>query len=459
MLETLAILPFSFWIAISFFAIGIVMSIGKVRNGIGIPMLVVLVTVFVWYVGDVLYNDYQGNHQKLFSESVLDEAWWQVSLFLTGFLFFVLLLNRIFNKNLPQQICHTYRLYRTGVGAPVIQTTINDFFRICLGLWIVIVIFALFNIGGNIFNFIFPFTGERVSPFYRSRIGGGFSAILSLANYLYLLIGSGFGIVVALSMRKRIRLFAFVLVASIWSFFLLDRSRNTMLIVVLPGLLSWVFFRLQVSNWIRIGILFFAFVSISSWFSFIIDVRGQQASVAAIFYKGGLEQVSQARGRHKGLSMYEELCWLTKYINEGRYSPNWGQRYYAEAVNFIPRGLWAGKPTIGIDYAIVRGFSHHMGRSMAGDAGVTTSISTGMIGQGVSNFGLFLGPIFSGFLMAIWVIILARIDTNTKSLARLPLLLIGLVMTFNMGRDITLLILYPFVFGWVIIKYFEKRLQ
>jgi hypothetical protein len=53
--------------------------------------------------------------------------------------------------------------------------------------------------------------------------------------------------------------------------------------------------------------------------------------------------------------MLEELAWINSFIDKGTYAINYGQRYFAELVNPIPRGLWQGKPLIGIDYAIARG--------------------------------------------------------------------------------------------------------
>ena len=147
--------------------------------------------------------------------------------------------------------------------------------------------------------------------------------------------------------------------------------------------------------------------------------------------------------------MYEELCWINTFIKKGTYQPNWGARYFAELVNPIPRSLWHGKPLIGIDYAIARGQgargSDNGGLQAA--AGVYATISTGMIGQGVVNFGSILGPAAAALLMSFWVAILARQDLNISKLGRLPLYALGLILTFNLGRDITFITLYPFVFG------------
>ena len=80
-----------------------------------------------------------------------------------------------------------------------------------------------------------------------------------------------------------------------------------------------------------------------------------------------------------------------------------------------------------------------------------------MIGQGVVNFGGFLGPIAAALLMAIWVAILARQDLMGNDIGHLLLYAIGLVLTYNMGRDITLLILYPFVFGWILLSLMNRN--
>ena len=52
--------------------------------------------------------------------------------------------------------------------------------------------------------------------------------------------------------------------------------------------------------------------------------------------------------------------------------------------------------------------------------------------------------------------ILASIDTS-RSRMKFPLILLGLVLTLNMGRDITLLVLYPFLFGYFLFVYAEYR--
>ena len=68
-----------------------------------------------------------------------------------------------------------------------------------------------------------------------------------------------------------------------------------------------------------------------------------------------------------------------------------------------------GKPMIGIDYAAARGQASQNGAD-SDDAGVNTTVSTGLIGQGVVNFGRVGGPAFAALLMAFWASLLARLD-------------------------------------------------
>jgi hypothetical protein len=42
-------------------------------------------------------------------------------------------------------------------------------------------------------------------------------------------------------------------------------------------------------------------------------------------------------------------------------------------------------------------------------------------------------------------------------LGRLPLYALGLILTFNLGRDITLITLYPFVFGAALLWWLDKH--
>lgn len=216
-------------------------------------------------------------------------------------------------------------------------------------------------------------------------------------------------------------------------------------------MLSWALLRVQGGILKKATVLGACFVVVNAWMAFIIANRSTMSITAALKEKG-FNLSNKEKTRHEGLNMYEELCWVNTFMESGSYTPNWGARYFAEAVNFIPRTLWPGKPLIGIDYAIARG----QGGGDAVGAGVWASISTGLIGQGVVNFGWFLGPFAAALLMGFWVSALARLDLHIQELGRIPLFASGLILTFNLGRDITLITLYPFVFGVVVVWWLDR---
>jgi hypothetical protein len=107
---------------------------------------------------------------------------------------------------------------------------------------------------------------------------------------------------------------------------------------------------------------------------------------------------------------------------------------------------------IGIDYAKWRGFESD---SDDNELGVNTTISSGMIGGGVLNFGSVFGPIAAGILMALWTGLLVRWWEQRQSLLRLVLFMLGAGLTFNLGRDISMLVLWPVIFGYCFVRLVE----
>ena len=162
------------------------------------------------------------------------------------------------------------------------------------------------------------------------------------------------------------------------------------------------------------------------------------------------EKIESSRQSKLGQDMLKELCWINTLVRSGRYSPNFGERYFAELVNPIPRTIWPGKPMVGIDYAIARGFG-----GAKTEHGVFASVATGMIGQGCVNFGPYLGVLAAAFLFALWAAYLSRLWCQRYSALRLGLFLIGMGLTFNTGRDFTLLVLFPFLFGYIGVRLIE----
>jgi hypothetical protein len=75
------------------------------------------------------------------------------------------------------------------------------------------------------------------------------------------------------------------------------------------------------------------------------------------------------------------------------------------------------------------------------------------------NFGQIFGPVAAALLMAVWVAVLAHQDYKGSDIFHMFLYAIGLVLTFNMGRDITLLVIYPFIFGWLMLNAYNRYIK
>lgn len=414
-------------------------------------MIAVLGTVCAWYVGDVLYNDYQNIHAALFTPDVIRNAWWQVCWFLLVFLFLAPQLNAYYNSQYLQRGSGIISLVRHGAAEPVLQHNLNQIFVICLGIWFVLTTYAVLRLKANVIYYLFPYLGDTMHPWGRGRIGGGFDALLTVAFYLEMIVSSLFGVVLALSQNRKIRIVALIACFVCWPYFIFERTRNSILTVTIPCIPVWVFLRVRGSIIKKFILISAMFLVVNAWMAFIISNRSEMRITDALREKGfSIREVQTTH--HHGLNMFEELCWINTFIQQGTYTPNLGGRYFAELVNPVPRALWPGKPLMGIDYALLRGQGGE-----SGQAGVFATISTGLIGQGVVNFGTIFGPAFAALLMAGWVVVLARLDLRIHEVGRLPLYGLGLILTFNLGRDITFITLYPFVFTFMLVLWLERR--
>ena len=457
MIEETIGFPAGFYVGVMLLALASAYAWKMRELGLGIPMAAVLGTVGVWYFGDALYNDY-GAYGREIGFEYLEAAWWQVSLFIGAFLVLVPTLHRLINRRLLGQKSEFWALMqRGGIDNPEFQRRLDIATGLILGVWCFLMFIALVRTNFDVLGLFAPYVQGKANPWGRGRVGSGFDALISFANYLQIMLAASFGIVAAVAKNPRTRWIGITVTALSLPWFLLDRTRNTMLAVALPGLIAWVFVRFRGGMFMKIGVLAGAFLVTEGWMKFVIDTRSG-ANIAMAFQQIGIggvvNRVEQTTTKHQGLNMLEELAWVNSFIDKGTYIVNNGGRYFAELVNPIPRALWPGKPMIGIDYAIARGQLYGDAGDVQGGVGAT--ISTGMIGQGVVNFGGFFGTLAAALLMAYWVVILARQDLMGEKMGRMLLFFIGCVLTFNLGRDITLITLYPFLFGYIMLSVWSK---
>jgi hypothetical protein len=456
MFETLSVMPSSFWVVILLLGVGFYWSAKNAQQAIGIPTFAVLFTVAVWYVGDALYNDYVNVHMLLFDSWILNQTWWQVALFLGSFLFLTPIIHRRINGRYLSLPSEVIGLYRRGVQEAVFQRGLTTIFWFAFGVWLVIVAFAAHHFGDRFFDYLFPYLGQHPGPWVRNEMAGGaLDTLLALAGYLQIMLGAIFGVVGSLSTNPYVRLLSLVGMFLTWPYFIFDRTRKSIIAIVVPAALALVFLRLRFNFLTKISISIAALLLVNGWFGFVISNRND-FTISDAFVSKGFDFFEASKQKHEGLNMFEELCWVFRLTADGIYQPNWGENYLANLANPIPRSLWPGKPTIGLDYAIARG----MGGAESA-AGVHATLSTGLIGQGVVNFGLYLGAPFAGLLMALWACLLARLDLFGLKIGYIPLYGLGLIITFALGRDVTFMDLYPFVFGvvacWWLNRQFGNR--
>jgi hypothetical protein len=228
-----------------------------------------------------------------------------------------------------------------------------------------------------------------------------------------------------------------------WPYFFLLGTRNQLLAVVCPGLFSYLLLSkakmwkkllgsavmLVVLNFLMLAMLQFRH---SGFQEFLNDPFGSLKPDV----------------KHEGLNMIQELAFINGFYRTGQLQPEYGREYIGQALNFIPRAIWPGKPTLSFAYSALRGHGTTEG-------GVTATISTGLIGQGAINFGEFLGPIVAGALLSIYGYFLLRQWPQRGHPLRFFLFIMGLALVPNMGREFTLLVLWPVVFGAITLRVLE----
>ncbi len=165
------------------------------------------------------------------------------------------------------------QMFNHGIDQPVIQKQLNALFMACAAVWAILFLIALAVLKDQIIHYVFPFIGYGASPWIHGRVGAGFDFLAILAVYLNLLVACMFGVVAALATDLRIRSFALLLCVLTWPYFIFDRTRNTMLAMVIPAVLCWVFLRLRGGMWKKSWCCWMCFLVINMWMKFVIANR------------------------------------------------------------------------------------------------------------------------------------------------------------------------------------------
>jgi oligosaccharide repeat unit polymerase len=398
------------------------------RDSFGITVGV-YVTVFAWYFVDPFINPEQYNYLP---SSSLGQSYGQVLLFLIGFRVFV-----------PVAIRWIVRRRSSGVFDT--RLTPEQILIAAGALWLLLFVIGIARMGGDVMGAVFPLDGRGGATMWgRGAVESSASGFLiSFAGYLFNAVTAFLGVLVFFQRSIAWRLLAGAMFAITLPYFFFAGARSHFLAAALPFILTYLFYGRHLLI-LKLAILAIAFFCLKEGFKFVTEFRG-----------GGFREVLASENPYEllgedstqfGLNMIQELCFVNTYLETGDGSPAYGTRYLNEVLNFVPRMIWPSKPLLGIDYAKWRGFESD--DSEEGELGVNTTVASGMIGGGVLNFGQIFGPVAAGILMAVWTGLLIRWWEQRKSLLRLALFMLGVGLTFNLGRDITLLVLWPVVFAY-----------
>jgi hypothetical protein len=396
--------------------------------------LAVYVTVFAWYFVDPFLNPEQYDYIPSF---LISRSYGQVLLFLIAFRFFM-----------PVAVRWVVRRQSTGVFA--VQHFAPEQILIATGaMWLLLLLIGIARMNGDLVGALFPVDSRAGATMWgRGAIessAAGF--VIASAGYLFNAITAFLGVLIFFQRTAFWRLLAAAMFAASLPYFLLEGARSHFLAAILPFIITYLFYGRH-PLLVKFAVLGVAFVCLDQGFKFVTAFRGtgfRDLLAAERPYELVNEDLRQT-----GLNMIQELCFANAYLDSGAAPPAYGGRYLNELLNVVPRVIWPSKPFIGIDYAKWRGLE-----DPNSELGVVATISTGMIGGGVLNFGPFFGPMAAGIIMALWTALLIRWWQQRDSLPRLVLFMLGAGLTFNLGRDITLLVLWPVVFAYCFVRLIE----
>jgi len=396
--------------------------------------LAVYVTVFAWYFVDPFLNPEQYDY---IPSSLISQSYGQVLIFLVAFRFFI-------------PIAARWIVRRRSTGVFAMQNFAPEQILVATGaMWLLLLLIGIARMNGDVVGALFPVDSRAGATMWgRGAIetsAAGF--VIASAGYLFNAITAFLGVLIFFQRTPFWRLLAAAMFALSLPYFLLEGARSHFLAAILPFIITFMLYGRQLLI-VKLAILAAAFVCLDQGFKLVTAFRGtgfRDLLAAERPYELVNEDLRQT-----GLNMIQELCFANAYLDSGVASPAYGGRYLNELLNVVPRVIWPSKPFIGIDYAKWRGLE-----DPNSELGVVATVSTGMIGGGVLNFGPFFGPVAAGIIMALWTGLLIRWWQQRNSLLRLVLFMLGAGLTFNLGRDITLLVLWPVVFAYCFVRLIE----
>jgi oligosaccharide repeat unit polymerase len=435
-------LPYTYKFAVILLIYGVIEALVRIKKSWSVPSLIVYTTTVIWYFTEVvIYPQYYTK----FSQDIKENAYLQVIIFLI----FFRILTPIFSASFkPKRIIK----HPSFVG---ISLNVDALIRLLGVFWLLLFLYGVSLLDWNFMQALFPVTARDGLSLW-ARAGGASAGptgfIVSTGSYIYLLICSLFGVLLNLQKTNRGRLLNLALILISWPNFILGGSRSAFLAVSMPAFFTYILISKQ-KLWVKLIVTAVLFSILNYVFTVVITYR----NVGFSEYLNNLSQgvVEKPKTEHEGLNMAEELMFINSFYEQRVLQLQYGRDYLVELLNFVPRAIWAEKPILGLEYNILRGFG-----SSDSDIGVFATITAGFIGRGVINFGPWLGPVAPAVLLSLWCAFMSRLWSQRYSVMRLCLFLICLGVTPNLGRDVTMLVLWPAIFGYILVRcveFFNKK--
>ncbi|QDT55837.1 hypothetical protein Pan44_38850 [Caulifigura coniformis] len=429
-------LPFTYWMTCGVLGLLLANAFAAMHLLRNVMASVVYLTVALWYLMDPFM--YPKDYARFPPESV-SFAFLQTTVFL-------LALRALLNF-VPRTKTEALRQFSVeDLDHGALQ-------RVLLVTWAVLFVYGLSRVEWNIVTALYPVEARSNYSSYmwhRGRFGGSFDFLVSSGDYLYRAVCSLFGFFYVVSRnttRRRVMLFMMLLT---WPMFVCTGTRSVLLSVCVPAILAvllikkWTLFQKAV---------FVGVVGLLINLTMIVMLEYRDRGIDEIGREErALGQVVEKR--HLGRNMAEELIYLNRYMNSGKMHVRWGAEYLECALNFVPRSIWKNKPFPGQQFSELRVGKYTSG-PFKGQAVAT--ISTGLIGQGVDNFGLYAGPVAPAVLLVLYFWWLCKqLTSGGHRMLRIGLVLAALGKIPHLGRGMTLFDLWPIVFLAVGIKFYER---
>ncbi len=390
----------------------------------------VYITVGLWYFLDPIYR---AKWYEPYQGSEMATVYVQVLIFLMVFRLAV----EVAVPNTPSKILRAFDPRELDRGS---------FLQMLMIVWCVLFLIGMFRADFRFVEALFP-VGRRwegAQMWNRARLGGFVDFFVSIGFYSYLMCCAAFGLIAVGTRRSSLRFGMIAMICLSWPMFALSGSRSMFLAVSVPTILGVLILK----RWSRLQQAVFLMVCLGSMnllmlASIAYREQGLMQFFAAESYSEALKDAE-----HAGLNMPEELVYINRYQSAGQLEPELGYEYFAQAVNFVPRFIWPDKPFPGEHFAALRvGYFN---------GAVAATISNGLVGQGVQNFGKWVGPMAPAILLAIMANWMCKLPKRGIPFLRSCVVIFLLGLIPNLGRDLTLMTLWPAIFASAGVFLFER---